>query len=256
VCNASEAPYSAVTLEGGTLAGTGQVAGVTANPTFAGNRISPGSDADPYGTLTIGSLTAPTGGQPLDLAFRLSGISPDSLNSRLILLTGSPTPALNGCTVSHQLPGSISNIHPPGTTYLLLDNQTANPFPALPPTRPEGHLATASTRLLRTSYYGGDDNDLTLTVFENQPLPEPQLTSFTVLPPGAQGPGSPASLTGTIIGGPPNTAVFVQASSDLGQTDPWRQLRMILLDANGAATIPATPDPLLGLSGFFRVLLP
>jgi hypothetical protein len=50
--------------------------------------------------------------------------------------------------------------------------------------------------------------------------------------------------------------VFVEASSDLGITDPWRQLRAIILDSNGAASIPATPDPQLGPKGFFRVKLP
>jgi autotransporter-associated beta strand protein len=255
-CDATEAPYSAVTLEGGTLAGTGRVATVTAIPTFSGNRIAPGNGSDPYGTLAIGGLVAPAGTQPLDLAFRLSGIAPSSSNSRLILLSGSPAPALDGCTVTHTLPGIMSSIQTPGTAFLLFDNQTATPFPTLPPTRPEGHLAAVLASLLRTSYFGGDGNDLTLTVFANQPLPQPKLDAFTIQTPGALGPGSPATLSGSITGGPPNTAVFVEASSDLGITDPWRQLRVIILDSNGAASIPATPDPQLGPKGFFRVKLP
>lgn len=255
-CNATEPPFSDITLAGGTLAGSGRVGTVTADPAFAGNRIAAGGSATPYGSLTIAGLVAPTAAHPLELAFRLSGLVPGAPHSRLVLLAGAPAPALDGCAVTHSLPAIINPIENPGASFVLLENQAATPFPALPSTRPEGHLTPAGPWLLRTSYYGGDGNDLALTVFTDAPLPQPRLQSFQVLPPNAAGAGSPASFSGTLAGGPPGAAVFIEASRDLGLADPWRLLRVVVLDSSGTAVVPATPDPTLGPSGFFRARLP
>jgi autotransporter-associated beta strand protein len=255
-CNATEPPFANLMLAGGILTGSGRVATVTADPAVPGNRIAPGSGTAPHASLSIAGLAAPVGAHLLELTFRLSGLSPGAPHSQLVLLASAPAPALDGCSVTHSLPAMINPLEVPGASFVLLENQTATVFPAVPPTRPEGHLTPAGPWLLRTSYYGGSGNDLTLGVLADAPLPQPRLTSFAVQPPGAGGPGSPASFSGTLAGGLPGSAVFIEASGDLGLADPWRLLRVVVLDAAGAATVPVTPDPALGPHGFFRARLP
>jgi hypothetical protein len=69
--------------------------------------------------------------------------------------------------------------------------------------------------------------------------------------------GTPASLSGIMKGGP-NGLVILQASSDLGQSDGWRDIGTIQLDANGDASFGPIPDPnSVGQAGvFFRTRLP
>ncbi|MEI6675598.1 MAG: HYR domain-containing protein [Verrucomicrobiota bacterium] len=71
------------------------------------------------------------------------------------------------------------------------------------------------------------------------------------------GPSRTASVSGTLRGGP-NGSVKLQASSDLGLTDPWEDIGTVVLDASGNATFGPIQDPhSIGLSkDFFRVRLP
>jgi fluoride ion exporter CrcB/FEX len=64
-----------------------------------------------------------------------------------------------------------------------------------------------------------------------------------------------ASISGSIIGGPPGASVVLQASSDLGKTDPWEDIGTISLDSNGNASFGPISDPQSrGLvRDFFRV---
>jgi hypothetical protein len=64
-----------------------------------------------------------------------------------------------------------------------------------------------------------------------------------------------ASISGSIIGGPPGASVVLQASSDLGKADPWEDIGTISLDSNGNASFGPISDPQSrGLvRDFFRV---
>jgi len=80
------------------------------------------------------------------------------------------------------------------------------------------------------------------------------LKNVSISPAGA---GSPA-ISGLIQGGPPSGAVILQASTDLGISDPWRDLATIQLDASGNQSFGPIQDPQgAGLKrDFFRIKLP
>jgi hypothetical protein len=81
------------------------------------------------------------------------------------------------------------------------------------------------------------------------------LLQNVVISPG--GSNSP-SISGLIQGGPPGTAVFLQASADLGQADPWQDIATITLDSSGNKSFGPIADPQgSGLTrDFFRIKLP
>jgi hypothetical protein len=80
------------------------------------------------------------------------------------------------------------------------------------------------------------------------------LNNVVITPAGA---GSPA-ISGLIQGGPPSGNVMLQASTDLGISDPWRDLSTIILDASGNQAFGPVQDPQgAGLKrDFFRIKLP
>ncbi len=80
------------------------------------------------------------------------------------------------------------------------------------------------------------------------------LRNVTITPAGA---GLPA-ISGLIQGGPPSGSVILQASTDLGKSDPWRDLSTIMLDASGSQSFGPVLDPQgAGLKrDFFRIKLP
>lgn len=80
------------------------------------------------------------------------------------------------------------------------------------------------------------------------------LKNVIIIPAGA---GSP-SISGLILGGPPSGSVILQASTDLGISDAWRDLSVIQLDESGGQTFGPIQDPQgAGLKrDFFRIKLP
>ncbi|MCX6880069.1 MAG: HYR domain-containing protein [Verrucomicrobia bacterium] len=72
------------------------------------------------------------------------------------------------------------------------------------------------------------------------------------------GPRTAAGISGTVNGGPPLGVILLQASSDLGRTDPWETIGAVPLDAAGHAVFGPLSDPHgTGLTrGFFRAALP
>lgn len=80
------------------------------------------------------------------------------------------------------------------------------------------------------------------------------LKNVVITPAGA---GSPA-ISGLIQGGPPSGQVILQASTDLGKSDPWRDLSTIQLNAGGNQSFGPIQDPQgAGLKrDFFRIKLP
>ena len=80
------------------------------------------------------------------------------------------------------------------------------------------------------------------------------LRNVTITPAGAGLPG----IAGLIQGGPPGGQVILQASADLGQSDPWRNISTIALDAGGNQSFGPVFDPQgSGFTrDFFRIMLP
>ena len=107
------------------------------------------------------------------------------------------------------------------------------------------------------NYTGGDGNDITLTALTaSAAATSPPVLSNLIITPGR--PGSPSSISASLTGGAPNTSVILEASSDLGQLDPWETLQTIPLDATGSATLTNTTDPNSTAlpRNFFRLRLP
>jgi hypothetical protein len=71
------------------------------------------------------------------------------------------------------------------------------------------------------------------------PAPLPSLANVTLTPASEL---APAAIAGTVLNGPVNGSVFLEASSDLGQLDDWETIATISLDANGSATF-GVPTP-------------
>ncbi|MES2438254.1 MAG: autotransporter-associated beta strand repeat-containing protein [Verrucomicrobiota bacterium] len=107
------------------------------------------------------------------------------------------------------------------------------------------------------NYSGGDGNDIALTALTSStPVAAlPVLSNLSITP---AGPGSLASISATITGGVPDTSIFLEASSDLGQLDAWETLQAIPLDATGSANLTSFADVnSSGLSrNFFRLRVP
>lgn len=81
------------------------------------------------------------------------------------------------------------------------------------------------------------------------------LSNVTVTP---AGPTTKARISATVSGGTPGASATMQASSDLGLTDPWEDLATLLLDGSGSAHFTLVEDPnSIGLArDFFRVSSP
>jgi hypothetical protein len=67
--------------------------------------------------------------------------------------------------------------------------------------------------------------------------------------------GANYTISGTISGGTPLAAVYLQASSNLGFSDPWQTISTITLNASGQATFGPVTDSTGGTltKNFFRV---
>jgi hypothetical protein len=85
--------------------------------------------------------------------------------------------------------------------------------------------------------------------------PQPKLSEVSIQ---AALENQPPMFTGTIANGPPLGSARLQASLDLGSTDPWADLVCVPLDAEGSATFTNIPDSrpqaLGAQSNYFRVV--
>jgi hypothetical protein len=112
-------------------------------------------------------------------------------------------------------------------------------------------VGTTTVNVSASDFAGNVANDsFTVTVVNLNSL----LKNVVITPAGA---GAPA-ISGLIQGGPPSGQVILQASTDLGKSDPWRDLSTIQLDASGNQSFGPIQDPLgAGLKrDFFRIKLP
>jgi phospholipase/lecithinase/hemolysin len=144
-------------------------------------------------------------------------------NDAVVTFNTSAVDAVDGPVATQALPASGSTF-PVGTTTVNVSASDA-----------AGNVANGS---------------FTVTVVNMGAL----LKNISITPAGA---GSPA-ISGLIQGGPPSGAVILQASTDLGVSDPWRDLATIQLDAVGNQAFgPIQDSQGAGLKrDFFRIKLP
>jgi hypothetical protein len=71
-------------------------------------------------------------------------------------------------------------------------------------------------------------------------VPELALASVPVITPAGVNTGAAFSADVT---GPPGSSVFLEASTDLGRSDPWQVIGQIQLNASGSGRFNAVPDP-------------
>ena len=149
----------AVTVRGGRLAGSGTIAGsVTVGGINSGrvaSSLAPGRIPAQPQTLTIQS----------GLTFQFSATYSCDLNSASVQ---ADQVVANSVTIAGDaqiaLADSAAATLQPGTTFIILDNTSANPITGTFANLPDGAILTVSGNNFQASYEGGDGNDLTLTV--------------------------------------------------------------------------------------------
>jgi autotransporter-associated beta strand protein len=146
--NGSLAAASTVTVNnGGTLSGSGSVGSVTVN---VGGTIEPGAGG---AVLSTGGVTFGAG-----TTFRvaLDGAAPGTGYDQLSVTGGIN---LNGATLT----GILGFTPAPGETFVIINNNGANPITGTFAGLPEGAAATLAGHRFFVSYHGGKGNDVTLT---------------------------------------------------------------------------------------------
>ncbi|HEY3221027.1 MAG TPA: autotransporter-associated beta strand repeat-containing protein [Gemmatimonadales bacterium] len=172
-------PTSAVSLNGGTLGGTGTVGAITS--TGGGSSVSPGV-AGP-GTLNSGSVNWSSGAPSfvVQLNGTTAGSGYDQLN-----VTG--TVNLTGASLS----GTMGFTPPTGATFVLINNDGADAIIGTFAGLAEGATVTFSGQVFKISYVGGSGNDVVLSAAK------PNLAlSNSVAPPGTSPPST--DLTYTLV---------------------------------------------------------
>jgi hypothetical protein len=66
------------------------------------------------------------------------------------------------------------------------------------------------------------------------------LASIPVITPAGVTTGAAFSADVT---GPPGSTVFLEASTDLGKSDPWQVIGQVILNGSGSGSFNAVPDP-------------
>jgi len=112
-------------------------------------------------------------------------------------------------------------------------------------------------------YQGGDGNEVTITALNGNavPLAPPGFADLMLTPPSSSDPGSLDSypkVSGRVVSGVPGSTVFLESSTDLGQSDDWSQMQTFILDAAGEALITDIFDfdAFAAPRNFFRLRVP
>lgn len=150
---------------GGTLAGTGTISNtVTVN---SGGTLSPGSSP---GIINMGSLTLTSGST---LIIELNGTTVGSQYDQ-VNVTGAVN--LGGATLNV----TPAFVPPPGSVFIIVNNDLADPVIGTFAGLPEGATFTAGGQRFSISYVGGTGNDITLAALT--PIAQvPTLSSLGLL---------------------------------------------------------------------------
>jgi fibronectin-binding autotransporter adhesin len=186
---------SSVSLNGGTLGGTGTVGAISS--TSSGGTASPGSGS---GILNSGNVNLSSGSSSFSIELNglTVGTGYDQLN-----VTG--TVNLTGATLS----GGVGFAPTVGTTFIIINNDGSDPVTGTFAGLPEGSAVVLSSQSFTISYVGGTGNDVVLTRIA------PNITlANSVNPSGNQAPGTDLTYTVTFT----NTQCC--AAQSLVITDP------------------------------------
>src|SRR2546425_933880 len=190
---------SAVSLNGGTLGGTGTVGAITS--TGSGGSVAPGVGV---GILTSGNVNWSSGspGFVVQLNGTTAGTGYDQLN-----VTG--TVNLGGATLSGTLGFSPTS----GTTFTLINNDGGDAVIGTFAGLPEGSTVVLSGQSLQISYVGGTGNDVVLVVAA------PNLTvNNAVAPSASPPPGTDLTYTVTVTNNGTGNATSVVVVDTLAAT--------------------------------------
>src|SRR3989454_2616573 len=236
---------SAVSLNGGTLGGTGTVGAITS--TGSGGSVAPGVGV---GILTSGNVNWSSGspGFVVQLNGTTAGTGYDQLNVSGSVNLGSAT-----------LSGTLGFSPPNGTSFTIINNDGGDAVIGTFAGLPEGSTVVLSGQSLQISYVGGTGNDVVLSVVA------PNLTvNNAVAPSASPPPGTDLTYTVTVTNNgsgnatsvvvvdtlaatlqfkvgsvvntlPPGVSVLVAYSSDGGAT--WTYV-----PASGACSAPTNYD--------------
>ena len=216
-------------------------------------------------TVDFSFFPAREGNQSLDL----DGLSAGTIEQSIVTTPGSPykvkfyyanNPILNGGAT---VPAS-ANVTIQGANAALISQTITHSSSSL------GSMnftlfealftADSTTTILRFSSFspanstGGIVLD-SVSVIPEATLSSPELTEVFIQ---ASSDGQPPKFSGTVVNGPPMGTARLQASLDLGTTDPWGNVLSLTLDAQGSAIFTNIPDSrsqaIGARSDFFRVV--
>jgi autotransporter-associated beta strand protein len=158
---------TAVTVNEGTLGGTGSIAGAVAigNGTGSGDALlSAGDGPGAIGTLTLAnalSLDADA-----DFVFEYNGTA---VTADQVVANGVAIDALSVFSFSDIVPGVLAD----GTTFIVIDNTSGDAISGVFANLADGSTFVSGANEFAVSYSGGTGNDLVLTV-----VPEPATTAL------------------------------------------------------------------------------
>src|SRR5205809_34832 len=190
---------SAVSLNGGTLGGTGTVGAITS--TGSGGSVAPGVGV---GILASGNVNWSSGspGFVVQLNGTTAGTGYDQLN-----VTGSVN--LGGATLS----GTLGFSPPNGTSFTIINNDGSDAVIGTFAGLPEGSTVVLSGQSFKVSYVGGTGNDVVLTVAA------PNLTvNNAVAPSASPPPGTDLTYTVTVTNNGTGNATSVVVVDTLAPT--------------------------------------
>ena len=246
------------TLNGGIISGNGTLSTLVGKNATIDPATGPGggtlAPSGPLGTGT-GRITISTDFLPATssrLAIKIGGTTAATLHDQLQV---NGTLDLNRSSLDLTLASGFTPAI--GQAFTLINSAGSSTPSPRPFTGIEQDATfTATGFIWSISYTGGTGNDVILTARGAAPITTPPVLSNLIITPAR--PGSPSSISASLTGGPPNTSVFLEASSDLGQLDPWETLLTIPLDATGSATLTNATDPNSTAlpRNFFRLRLP
>ncbi len=146
--------YQAMSVNNGTMAGTGTFNSSRQTQAYINRNIDPGSGST-TGTMTIDSPARFTNDGRLSLD--INGSAPGTQHDQLVI-TGDIE---LGGTLNVTLGSSFAQV---GDSFTIIDNQGTNPISGTFSGLPEQGLVEYGGNIFTVSYVGGDGNDVTLTL--------------------------------------------------------------------------------------------
>ena len=226
-------PASPMVLTGGNLGGTGTVGTINVNSSGTVT-VAPGPASGP-GILTCSNVTfSPFTFFSVDLNGTVPGTGYDQLN-----VHGSVT--LSNAVLSLS---SSSPILPPGTQYMIINNDGSDAVQGTFSGLPEGAVVTLGTNQLHISYSGGDGNDVVLTT------PTGSQPGFSAISRPTDG-QILLQATGAVSG----VSYTIQAATNLAPSISWSNIGTALANGSGQFSFTDTNAPLFPMR-FYRAATP